>query len=94
MIQSSILDIIEHLRKIYGCLKEEGLSDEEYTIKKYIYDPVRYVDDAYNKRIKNHQDICTLVNNSLYLINNKLSSRTRSSTENRFFKLLSLNGIK
>ena len=64
MIQYNIPDIIEHLQLTYGFLTDEDLSDREDVLKKLVYDPIKTIDNVFNKIVK-HQDLFTIVNNSL-----------------------------
>ena len=63
-VQASIPNIIKHLRETYGCISDEDSSDRETELKAYIYDPVKTVDDVFNK-IKRHQELAILMNNPL-----------------------------
>lgn len=64
MVQSPIPDIIKHLRDTYGFMSDEDLADRENELKTYSYDPVKTVDDVFNK-IKRHQELAMLMNNPL-----------------------------
>ena len=64
MVQSSIPAIMRHLQQSYGFLTDEELSDKEDALKSYIYDPVKTVDDVFNK-ITKQQELCILMNNPM-----------------------------
>ena len=64
MVQSSIPAIMRHLQQSYGFLTDEELSDKEDALKSYIYDPVKTVDDVFNK-ITKQQELCILMNSPM-----------------------------
>ena len=64
MVNDDIPAIFEHLLTTYGEVSDEDLLDRESDIKSYTYDPVKSVDDVFNK-LRKHQEFASLMGNPM-----------------------------
>ena len=64
MVNDSIPSIFEYLLTTYGEVSDEDILDRETELKTYTYDPIKSVDDVFNK-IRKHQELASLMGNPM-----------------------------